>query len=132
MERLGATTVEGRASDVEAWLTALPDDQRLQVGQLADLIRATLDDVEEAVKWGRLTFTVDGNWHHWLCAIGATKTETKLMFHKGALLDDPSGLLEGEGRYLRSVRHDVATAHPEAVMALIQEAILHQTDMLDD
>lgn len=110
----------------------MPDDQRLRAAQLSDLIQQAADQLDEAVKWGLLTFTVDGNWHQWLCAIGTTKTAVKLMFHKGALLDDPSGLLEGEGRYLRQVHHDAAMAHPEAVIRIVQEAIVHQTAMLDN
>jgi hypothetical protein len=45
---------------------------------------------------------------------------------------DPLGMLEGDGRYLRQVRHDAATAHPEQVMRLAHQAIIHRTDMLDD
>ena len=78
---------------------------------------------------GRVTFTIDGNWHHWLCAISVTAKKVNLMFHKGSLLDDPAEMLEGEGRYLRSVPHHRAVANPDAVTALVRQAILHQTDM---
>jgi len=54
-----------------------------------------------------------------------------LVFHKGALLDDPAGLLEGEGRYLRQVPHDKAAKDPGAVTGLVRQAIARQTDMLD-
>lgn len=121
-----------RAPGVDAWIGGLPGHQRPQVSRLADLVREAADALDEAVKWGRLTFTMNGNWHHWLCAVGATRAQVKLMFHKGALLDDPAGLLEGDGRYLRQVPHDVAVANPGAVIRLVREAILHQTDMLDD
>lgn len=121
-----------RASEVDAWIGRLPKHQRQQVSQLADLIQDATDGLAEAVKWGRLTFTVNDNWHHWLCAISATEASVKLTFHKGALLDDPAGLLEGGGRYVRHIQHDVAIGDPEPVIRLVQEAITHQTDMLDD
>lgn len=117
---------------VTAWLARLPEDKRREAAELSDLVQQAADRLEESVKWGRLTFTVDGNWHHWLCAIGATKTAVKVMFHKGALLDDPSSLLEGDGRYLRQLPHDVAMAHPEGVIRLVQDAIIKQTALLDN
>jgi hypothetical protein len=55
-----------------------------------------------------------------------------LVFHKGSLLDDPAGVLQGEGRYLRQLPHDQAAADPEAVTALVRQAIVHQTDMRPD
>ena len=101
-----------------------------RVRWLAEHVHAAHDRIEEAVKWGRLTFTIDGNWHHWLCAIAVTRGSVNLVFHKGSLLDDPAGLLRGDGRYLRHVTYDDAVAHPEAVAGLLRQAIHHQTDML--
>jgi hypothetical protein len=54
-----------------------------------------------------------------------------LMFHKGALLDDPTNLLRGEGRYLRQVPHDTAVANPSEITNLVRHAVARQTDMLD-
>jgi len=58
-----------RPREVEAWLRTCSLDQRQQVDWLAGRVHAAGAGVDEAVKWSRLTFTVDGNWHHWLCAI---------------------------------------------------------------
>lgn len=121
-----------RPAEVEKWLADLSVDQRRRATELADLVHAADDGVAEAVKWGRLAFTVDGNWHHWLCAIGVTKAGVKLLFHKGALLEDPTGLLEGDSRYVRQIPYGAATDHPQRVAHLVQEAIAHQTDTLDD
>lgn len=96
---------------------------------LASRVHAAGDRVAEAIKWRRLTFTVDGNWHHWLCAIAVSRQGVRLVFHKGSLLDDPAGLLEGEDRYVRQIPHDRAAADPEAVTDLVRQAIAHQTDM---
>jgi hypothetical protein len=105
------------------------DDRRRQIDDLTGLVRAAAPEVEDAVKWRRLTFTVDGNWHHWLCAVAATAKGVNLMFHKGALLDDPARLLRGAGRYLRQVPHSAAMAHQAEITALVRQAIERQTDM---
>jgi hypothetical protein len=120
-----------RPREVEAWLGRWGPDQRERVDRLAGRVHAAGAGVEEAVKWSRLTFTVDGNWHHWLCAIAVAARGVSLVFHKGSLLDDPAGLLEGEGRYLRQVPYERAAKDPEAVTELVRQAVARQTDMLD-
>lgn len=83
------------------------------------------------MKWGRLTFTVNGDWHHWLCGIASSKRGTRLVFHKGALLEDPDRVLTGAGRYTREVPAAVALDRPTTVAALVHSAVVHRTDMLD-
>jgi hypothetical protein len=120
--------MDGRPPEAQDWLRRWTPDQQEQAVWLAGRVHAAGDGVAEAVKWGRHTFTVNGDWHHWLCAIAVTRREVRLVFHKGALLDDPAGLLQGEGRYVREIPHDRAAADPEAVTALVRPAIAHQTD----
>jgi hypothetical protein len=102
-----------------------------QIDELADLVRGAAPELEEAVKWHRLTFTAGGDWHHWVCAVAASSKGVSLMFHKGALLDDPAQLLRGDARYVRQVPHAAAVEHPKEIAALLHEAIAHQKDMLD-
>lgn len=120
-----------QGSDVQAWFDRLDERVRAQAEELARITRDVDSRLEQAVKWGRITFTVGGNWHHWLCGIAATKKATKLVFHKGALLDDPEGLLVGSGRYVREVSAEEARRCPDAVRGLVRSAIAHQTDMLE-
>jgi hypothetical protein len=94
------------------------------------LILDVLPDSNYDRKWGRLTFTREGDWHHWICAISATKNAVKLVIHKGALLADPSGVMEGTGRYSRSI----AFGSPEHIDAdvlapILREAADRQTEM---
>lgn len=121
-----------RSPAVQAWLDRWSPAQRDQVEGLASLVTGAAPDTAADVKWGRLTFTVGGDWHHWLCAVAVSKRVVSLVFHKGVLLDDPSGLLQGTGRYVRQVPHGAATADAEATAALVREAVAHQTDMLDE
>lgn len=122
---------DGRPPEVEDWLRRWSPDQREQVEWLAGRVHAAGKDVAEAIKWRRLTFTVDGNWHHWLCAVAVTGGAVSLVFHKGSLLEDPADMLQGGEHYLRKLPYDRAAADPEAVTALVRQAIARQTDMLD-
>jgi hypothetical protein len=115
---------------IAAHLPGLDERSRPTVERLIDLILDVLPDAQQARKWGRLTFTRDGDWHHWICAISATKKAVNLVIHKGALLADPRGVLEGEGRYVRAI----AFRSPEEIDAhvvapILREAAARQTDM---
>jgi hypothetical protein len=87
--------------------------------------------MERAVKWGRLTYSLEGNWRHWLCAVATSKKATRLVFHKGVMLEDRSGLLESSGRYVRELPLAVALRNRDDVVDLVRSAIQHETDMLD-
>jgi hypothetical protein len=111
----------------------LPDVQpgwRSTVERLIEVILAELPDAQHERKWGRLTFTREGNWHHWICAISPTKGAVKLVIHKGALLADPRGAMEGTGRYTRTVsfrtREEI---DPDVVAPILREAAGRQTEM---
>lgn len=119
-----------RAHQIDVWLDQLPADRRAEAEELAARLRAAGDGLDEAIKWNRLTFTAGGDWHHWVAAVSVTKDGVSLMFHKGVLLDDPEGLLEGGGQYLRSMPAARAGERPDAVAALLRQAIDRQKDML--
>jgi hypothetical protein len=117
-------------AEVARWLSGLERNVRLGVEVLARIVTSADARIEQAIKWGRLTFTVDGDWHHWLCGIAITKKATRLVVHKGALLDDPHALLQGSGRYLREIPLDRAREDSDGVRDIVRSAIDHQTDML--
>jgi hypothetical protein len=117
-------------TEVAEWLSALQPSVRQDVEVLAGIVTSADARMEQAIKWGRLTFTIDGNWHHWLCGIVATKSAARLVLHKGVLLDDPQALLRGSGRYVREIGFERARENSEAVREIVRSAVDHQTDML--
>ncbi|MER6172755.1 DUF1801 domain-containing protein [Streptosporangium sp. NPDC001681] len=125
------TAVGGQGPGVQSWLDGFDTRVRGQVEELSELVQGADPGLEQSIKWGRLTFTVAGNWHHWLCGIAVTKKGVKLVFHKGALLEDPQQILLGSGRYLREVPSEAAMRHAGAVVGIVRSSIAHQTDMLD-
>jgi hypothetical protein len=61
--------------------------------QLDRAIRAAAPELESAIKYRLLSYTVEGDWRHWVCAVNATKSAVCLRFLWGVLLDDPLGVL---------------------------------------
>jgi hypothetical protein len=116
--------------DVTRWLASWDADRQERARWFGDRVHQADNDIVDALKWRRWTFTVDDDWHHWLCAVAVSRRGVDLVFHKGALLDDPAGILIGEGQYIRSVSYDVAATDEPALRALLREALDRRTDML--
>jgi hypothetical protein len=103
---------------------------RAIVDALRELLYTVEPGLEEAMKWNRITYTRNGNWHHWICGIGHGRAHVALSFHKGALLDDPAGLLRGSGAYLRQVYLTALTdIAPGPLADLLRQAVDKQTAM---
>jgi hypothetical protein len=104
---------------------------RSTVERLLKVILGELPDAQHERKWGQLTFTREEDWHHWICAISPTKKAVKLVIHKGALLADPHGAMDGKGRYMRAILFRAPDEiDPDVVAPLLREAAARQTEML--
>ncbi len=116
---------------VDRHLPDLDRQWRPTVERLVALILGELPHADHARKWGRLAFTRDGDWHHWICAISPGKKAVKLMIHKGALLADPHEAMEGKSRYLRAIPFQSPDEiDPDVVAPILREAAARQTEML--
>jgi hypothetical protein len=122
--------VHGRAI-VDEHLPDLDQRWRSTAERLVEAILGELPDAQQERKWGQLTFTRDGDWHHWICAISPTKNALKLVIHKGAMLADPQGAMEGKGRYTRVIPfREPDEIDPDVVGPILREASGRQTEML--
>jgi hypothetical protein len=122
--------MEARAI-VEEHLPDLDQTRRTTAERLIEVILGELPDAQHQRKWGRLTFTRAGDWHHWICAVTPTRHAVKLVLHKGALLDDPHEAMEGAGRYTRAIAFRAPEEiDPELVAPLLRQAADRQTEML--
>ena len=87
-----------RNPDVDAWFERYDNPQK----DLVQAVRAVILDadqrVTESIKWQAPTFVYRGNIASFY---PKSKQHVSLMFHTGATLPDPSGLLEGSGETLR-------------------------------
>ncbi len=80
----------------------------------------------EAIKWGKPCYGHDGAN---VAIVQEMKDFLALMFFKGALLEDPDGVLEEQGPNSRSARRmtftsvDDVARHSATVAALVEEAV---------
>lgn len=72
-----------------------------EIRKVREIILSADDRVEEVIKWSSPTFMYKGNMASFFMN---TKKFVSLMFHKGAMIKDPSGLLEGDGKEGRFAR----------------------------
>jgi hypothetical protein len=115
---------------VATHLPELEERWHSTVERLIDVILDALPEAQHERKWGRLTFTCGGDWHHWICAISPTKKAVRLVIHKGALLADTRGVMQGEGRYTRDIRFmSPDEIDADVVTGILREAAARQTEM---
>lgn len=93
--------MSNRNPEVDAWIAGYDNPQRELVAEVRDVILSVDPRVTEAIKWKAPTFMFNGNIASFF---PRSKKTVTLMFHTGASLDDPSGLLEGDGDVSRVAR----------------------------
>lgn len=113
-------------SKVDEFLERKDHPLTAEIQKVREIILASHDGIEEAIKWSSPTFMYKGNIASFFLN---AKKFVSLMFHKGALIKDEFGLLEGDGKETRMVRfHDLADLEKkkEALQAVIREWIRMQ------
>jgi uncharacterized protein YdeI (YjbR/CyaY-like superfamily) len=76
-----------------------------EIQKVRQIILETDKKVEETIKWSSPTFMYKGNIASFYFN---AKKFVSMMFHKGALMEDTSGLLEGDGKEARVARFEDA------------------------
>lgn len=115
-----SAVVRTRPGTVAEFLERLDPDTRPVVEALRRIINDTVPDADVSIKWGQPTWKRRGL----LCYIAPGKDHVTLGFHRGALLDDRHGLLEGAGKSMRhlKLRHLVEIDGP-AIRDLVRQAV---------
>jgi len=70
---------------------------------LDSAVVAVRADFDTRIFYRMLTYALDGDFRHWICAIDARKKPFKLRFLYGVLLDDPRGVLRAGTGILRTI-----------------------------
>lgn len=109
-----------RSEVVDAWFRHYDNPQKGLVDAVRQVILATDDRVTETIKWQAPTFVYRGNIASFF---PKSRAHVSLMFHTGASLPDPEGILEGEGSTSRVAKFtdaaDLAAKTP-ALQALVR------------
>jgi hypothetical protein len=109
--------------DVDAWFARYDNPQKALVEAVREVSLSADERVTETIKWQAPTFVYRGNIASFFPK--ATK-HVSLMFHTGAALPDPHGILEGDGAVSRVVKvTDTAdlSAKAEALRGLVRSWI---------
>jgi hypothetical protein len=106
--------------EVDAWLARYDNPQKDLLQAVREVMLGADDRVTETIKWQAPTFMYQGNIASFFPK--ATK-HVSLMFHTGASLPDPDGILEGDGEVSRVVKiadPDDLAVKTEALQALVR------------
>jgi hypothetical protein len=104
--------------------TASPEFQSI-VSRLTEIIESVKEPLSCDVKWGQLTYAIDGDFHHWLVGVKVTKKFVGLVFHFGGLLDDPQGIfICGASKFIRKIEYRrVEEVESEVVLDFLEQAL---------
>lgn len=87
--------------DIETFFNERNHPLETEIRKVREIILAADERITEAIKWKSPTFMYKGNIASFFMN---AKQFVSLMFHEGALLDNPHGLLEGDGKEARVAR----------------------------
>jgi hypothetical protein len=90
--------------EVQQFYNSVPDNYKEIVNELSASILNVNNQITQDIKWKKLTFGLNDDFHHWLCQINFTKKGVVLYFHFGGLLDDKYNVfITGESKFLRKI-----------------------------
>jgi len=87
-----------RNPTVDAFMRKLDHPLKSELELVRDIILGASDKMDEDIKWSSPTFVYQGNL---ASLVVRTKKRVQLLFHSGASLPNPDGLLEGDGATVR-------------------------------
>ena len=90
-----------RDAAIKAWFADQADDLRPIARKWFDRMRACGDDVRELIHDGCPVACVQDAAFGY---VNAFRAHVNVGFYRGAMLDDPAGLLEGAGKRMRHVK----------------------------
>lgn len=90
-----------------------------------EIVLSSHETMASEIKWGKPTFGLNGDFHHWICAVQISKKKVSLIFHYGGLLEDENGkLIAGTSRFLRKLDYKNLESIDEAdILGFIKDAI---------
>lgn len=85
---------------IDAFIRRASPAVRPILRDLRELVRHELPEAKEEIKWGRPVYSLN----RIVCYLAAAEDHANLGFYRGIDLQDPKGLLEGDGKKLRHIK----------------------------
>ena len=86
---------------VDEYLKNKAHPMTAEIQRVREIVLSTHRGLEETIKWSSPTFLYKGNMASYFMN---AKKHFSLMFHKGALINDKTGLLQGDGKESRTAK----------------------------
>lgn len=111
-------------NNIITYLEQKPIALQVIATRLIDII-FSCPGMEADIRWGKPTFGLNGDFHHWICAIQVLKNKVALTFHFGGLLINESRrLIAGTSNFLRKLEYDSLESINEAeIKSFIEKAV---------
>ncbi len=114
--------------EVDTYLSKKAHPLTSEIQRVREIILSVDDRIEETIKWQSPTFMYKGNIASYFMN---AKKHVSLMFHKGASINDDSGLLDGDGKEGRTAKFygmDDIESKKDALEAVVKEWIRMQDE----
>ncbi len=92
-----------RNLEIDQYLKSKNHPKGAEIQRVREIIMDTHPKMEECIKWSCPTFVYKGNMASFF--MNAQK-HVSLMFHKGAFIQDETGLLQGDGKEGRTAKFE--------------------------
>lgn len=109
-----------KPKSIDEYLNELDGWQKEVVSALRELVLETAPEVKEVWKWSQPVYEDNGPFAY----IKAFKNSVNFGFWRGIDLDDPQGLLHGDGNKMRHVKlAGMRDFHEEAFKDMVRTAV---------
>lgn len=119
-----ATNRDRSVTQVEAFIRQASPAIRPVLRDLRQLVREELPEAKEEIKWGRPVYSLN----QIVCYLAAAENHANLGFYRGIELEDPKGLLQGDGKKLRHIK----VFRREEILRQPYGILIRQAAKLDD
>jgi hypothetical protein len=114
------TFTRSKTDTVNRYIAELDDSIQPLFVAVREVILSAKPDLEENIKWKNcLTYSTRKN----VIQTVVGKAKVSLIFFDGSSIDDPHGLLQGEGKTVRTMRITSGDFNKKALRSYVQQAV---------
>lgn len=109
---------------VDDFINDLEETPQAVAKKIVSLVESHNKKLGSAIKWRQLTFCLDNDFDHWICAVSATKKAVALKFHFGSLLNDKHKVFTSDdSKFIRKAEiASVEDINEGAIIDLLDQA----------